>query len=47
MDVSYVFENGRMKATAKRPFNTGDATDLVPAASVVCAGFAYRGANQW
>jgi len=28
-DVSYVFENGRMKASAKRAFNTGDATDLV------------------
>ena len=28
-DVSYVFENGRMKATAKRALNTGDATDLV------------------
>ena len=28
-DVSYVFENGRMKVTAKRAFNTGDSTDLV------------------
>jgi len=28
-DVSYTFENGRMKAMAKRPLNTGDATDLV------------------
>jgi len=28
-DVTYTFENGRMKASAKRAFNTGDATDLV------------------
>ena len=28
-DVTYVFENGRMKVSAKRAFNTGDATDLV------------------
>lgn len=27
-DVTYTFENGRMKASAKRAFNTGDATDL-------------------
>jgi len=28
-DVTYTFENGRMKVSAKRAFNTGDATDLV------------------
>ena len=26
--MTYTFENGRMKVSAKRAFNTGDATDL-------------------